>query len=151
VLCRAKNAANAVLQALNNDVNRMFEHVIDALSAAARLACHGDPGGSVPREVEETLQKFSHAVAHAYSTLTQEGHVPVDAQAKLSALHDTQREALRRFEGPVAHFVKVSGFRREIAPKARTTQVADRTEERMVGRDGIEPPTPGFSVLCSTN
>jgi len=20
-----------------------------------------------------------------------------------------------------------------------------------VGRDGIEPPTPGFSVLCSTN
>jgi len=21
----------------------------------------------------------------------------------------------------------------------------------MVGRDGIEPPTPGFSVLCSTN
>jgi hypothetical protein len=23
--------------------------------------------------------------------------------------------------------------------------------EEMVGRDGIEPPTPGFSVLCSTN
>jgi hypothetical protein len=23
--------------------------------------------------------------------------------------------------------------------------------KRMVGRDGIEPPTPGFSVLCSTN
>jgi hypothetical protein len=23
--------------------------------------------------------------------------------------------------------------------------------ERVVGRDGIEPPTPGFSVLCSTN
>jgi hypothetical protein len=23
--------------------------------------------------------------------------------------------------------------------------------EKMVGRDGIEPPTPGFSVLCSTN
>jgi len=21
----------------------------------------------------------------------------------------------------------------------------------MVGREGIEPPTPGFSVLCSTN
>jgi hypothetical protein len=24
-------------------------------------------------------------------------------------------------------------------------------KEKMVGRDGIEPPTPGFSVLCSTN
>ena len=23
--------------------------------------------------------------------------------------------------------------------------------KEMVGRDGIEPPTPGFSVLCSTN
>jgi len=23
--------------------------------------------------------------------------------------------------------------------------------EKLVGRDGIEPPTPGFSVLCSTN
>ena len=23
--------------------------------------------------------------------------------------------------------------------------------KKMVGRDGIEPPTPGFSVLCSTN
>src|SRR5258705_5345848 len=22
---------------------------------------------------------------------------------------------------------------------------------KLVGRDGIEPPTPGFSVLCSTN
>jgi len=24
-------------------------------------------------------------------------------------------------------------------------------EKEMVGWDGIEPPTPGFSVLCSTN
>jgi len=23
--------------------------------------------------------------------------------------------------------------------------------DKMVGRGGIEPPTPGFSVLCSTN
>ncbi len=23
--------------------------------------------------------------------------------------------------------------------------------KELVGRDGIEPPTPGFSVLCSTN
>ena len=36
---------------------------------------------------------------------------------------------------------------------AQTTaaQVLDRTKKKMVGRDGIEPPTPGFSVLCSTN
>ncbi len=35
--------------------------------------------------------------------------------------------------------------------QAPASEVFDRTEEKMVGRDGIEPPTPGFSVLCSTN
>jgi hypothetical protein len=28
---------------------------------------------------------------------------------------------------------------------------AANAAKKMVGRDGIEPPTPGFSVLCSTN
>ena len=30
-------------------------------------------------------------------------------------------------------------------------EVTERMMREMVGRDGIEPPTPGFSVLCSTN
>jgi hypothetical protein len=29
--------------------------------------------------------------------------------------------------------------------------VSWRGARKLVGRDGIEPPTPGFSVLCSTN
>ena len=29
--------------------------------------------------------------------------------------------------------------------------VSDKDVKNLVGRDGIEPPTPGFSVLCSTN
>ena len=32
----------------------------------------------------------------------------------------------------------------------KSTAVADR-KEMMVARDGIEPPTQGFSVPCSTN
>ena len=30
-------------------------------------------------------------------------------------------------------------------------QLTEKMMEKMVGRGGIEPPTPGFSVLCSTN
>jgi hypothetical protein len=44
-----------------------------------------------------------------------------------------------------------SETRSEIALKTRYSQVPSRTEKKMVGWDGIEPPTPGFSVLCSTN
>ena len=29
--------------------------------------------------------------------------------------------------------------------------VSWKDAKKLVGRDGIEPPTPGFSVLCSTN
>src|SRR5437667_163608 len=32
-----------------------------------------------------------------------------------------------------------------------TNSVTGNLLKRVVGRDGIEPPTPGFSVLCSTN
>ena len=35
--------------------------------------------------------------------------------------------------------------------QAAVSQVPAGTVAFMVGRDGIEPPTPGFSVLCSTN
>ena len=31
------------------------------------------------------------------------------------------------------------------------TPVSGKDLKNLVGRDGIEPPTPGFSVLCSTN
>jgi hypothetical protein len=40
-----------------------------------------------------------------------------------------------------------SAGRRELTLKCRCPEVLYRTQKIMVGRDGIEPPTPGFSVL----
>ncbi len=39
-----------------------------------------------------------------------------------------------------------SEARSEIALNNRYSEVPNRTEKIMVGWDGIEPPTPGFSV-----
>jgi hypothetical protein len=44
-----------------------------------------------------------------------------------------------------------SEARTEIDLNSYYPEVPCRTEKKMVGWDGIEPPTPGFSVLCSTN
>ena len=79
-----------------------------------------------------------------------------EAAAKLSALHTAQREALRKvyFEGPLASFDQVvakSAGSGDPALKLRGPQLVGKLRREMVGRDGIEPPTPGFSVLCSTN
>ena len=38
-----------------------------------------------------------------------------------------------------------------IPSKKHRAEVLNRAGKELVGRDGIEPPTPGFSVLCSTN
>jgi len=120
-----------------------------------RTAVRNLERAGVPRSVAMKLVGHKTEAIYRRYAIADEGMLR-EAAAKLSALHDTQREALRRvyFEGPIAHFVKVSSksaASEEIALKARTPQVADRTEEKLVGRDGIEPPTPGFSVLCSTN
>ncbi|MFH0343320.1 MAG: pentapeptide repeat-containing protein [Chromatiales bacterium] len=66
------HATDAVLEALANNVDRMFEHIVDALEAAARLECDGDPGGAVRPAVEEARQGFSQSVTNLYSTLAQE-------------------------------------------------------------------------------
>ena len=46
-----------------------------------------------------------------------------------------------------------SGQSSAVASGTALTLLSKPTEalQKMVGRDGIEPPTPGFSVLCSTN
>ena len=38
-----------------------------------------------------------------------------------------------------------------IARLYRRTVRGHQRRERMVAKDGIEPPTQGFSILCSTN
>ena len=75
-----------------------------------------------------------------------------EAAAKLSALHAAQRQTLKNvyFEGPLASLVKVtskSAASGETTPKLRGPQLIGKLRKEMVGRDGIEPPTPGFSVL----
>jgi hypothetical protein len=60
-----------------------------------------------------------------------------DAGAKLSAWLAGQ--TLARSVTPEAPF--------RLQPLRGVSEVLGK----MVGRDGIEPPTPGFSVLCSTN
>lgn len=71
--------------------------------------------------------------------------------AKLTALHDAEREALPKvyFEGPRLSFDKVlpkSAVAGDVSLKLGAPQVIGLSRNGMVGRDGIEPPTPGFSV-----
>jgi hypothetical protein len=74
-----------------------------------------------------------------------------EAAAKLAALHDAQREALRKvyFEGPLKSLDKVQTRSEAVGGsslKLRAPQLVGKLRKEMVGRDGIEPPTPGFSV-----
>jgi hypothetical protein len=75
-----------------------------------------------------------------------------EAAAKLEALLQAQRGALRAVvplrTGKVT--AKSAGFDMPIEGVS-VAQLTERMISEMVGREGIEPPTPGFSVLCSTN
>jgi len=57
------------------------------------------------------------------------------------------REASAKLSAFAGHSSGHSDERRTPVVPVRAAEVV----ENMVGRDGIEPPTPGFSVLCSTN
>ena len=47
--------------------------------------------------------------------------------------------------------VRVGRARQRRSERTARAKSLPAGEKRMVGWDGIEPPTPGFSVLCSTN
>ena len=75
-----------------------------------------------------------------------------EGAAKLEALLQAQRGAFRVVV-PL-RTGKVSAKSAGGDMPLEGVSVAELTEKmmsEMVGRDGIEPPTPGFSVLCSTN
>jgi hypothetical protein len=60
-------------------------------------------------------------------------------------------EALRKvyFAGPLASYDKELTKSEALAdgrPKLRAPQLIGKLRKEMVGRDGIEPPTPGFSA-----
>ena len=66
--------------------------------------------------------------------------------------------AFHRGRSPAATVVTLRKTRQPKTTRPVTRPVDQSASEaalqvlrKMVGRDGIEPPTPGFSVLCSTN
>jgi hypothetical protein len=75
-----------------------------------------------------------------------------EGAAKLEALLQAQRGATRVVvplrTGRVS--AKSAGLDMPLAGVS-VAGLPERITREMVGRDGIEPPTPGFSVLCSTN
>ena len=72
--------------------------------------------------------------------------------AKLEALFAAQRGAFRvvvplRNDKVSTKSAGVETVREGLS----VAEITERIRSQVVGRDGIEPPTPGFSVLCSTN
>ena len=79
-----------------------------------------------------------------------------EGAAKLQSLHDAQAPAApviplikaTRMKRVSSSTVRVSRARRERRNRAARAKALKASEKTMVGWDGIEPPTPGFSVLC---
>jgi len=82
-----------------------------------------------------------------------------EGATKLQTLHDAQSTAAkvipltdaasaRRFRSSTGRVTSPTRGKIESGTRSKLSKYE---EEKMVGRDGIEPPTPGFSVLCSTN
>jgi Phage integrase family len=81
--------------------------------------------------------------------------IPKEAAAKLQTLHDAQAPATpviplakaartRRLSSSTVRVSRGQRARRDRATCAKALKAGEKT---MVGWDGIEPPTPGFSVL----
>ena len=105
----------------------------------------------VPRSA--AMKLVGHKTEAIYRYAIADESMLREAAAKLAALHDAQREALRKvyFAGPLASYDKelTKSARAEGGrPTLRAPQLIGKLRKEMVGRDGIEPPTPGFSVLA---
>jgi hypothetical protein len=71
-----------------------------------------------------------------------------EGAAKLEALLAAQRGALRVVVPLRTDKVSTkSGGVETLREGLSVAEITERIESEMVGRDGIEPPTPGFSVL----
>jgi hypothetical protein len=96
-------------------------------------------------DLEEAARRLAAAVA-ADSTVAPHGSLTVATAAVDDLRRRTEMAAVR--VGTRGRPARLSGGRRSAA---RSANRVSEVTEKMVGRDGIEPPTPGFSVLCSTN
>jgi len=115
-------------------------------TAVRNLERAGVPRSAAMKMVGHKTEAIYRRYAIADETLLREG------AAKLEALLQAQRGAFRVVV-PL-RTGKVSAKSAGGDMPLEGVSVAELTEKmmsEMVGRDGIEPPTPGFSVLCSTN
>src|SRR5215468_11930044 len=123
-------------------------------TAVRNLERAGVPRSTAMKMVGHRTESIYRRYAIVDETMLREGAV------KLQALHDTQ-------QGPASNVVSLVDVTRSRRLGSSTGRVTGSGRGRiargakgksrksenkfMVGRDGIEPPTPGFSVLCSTN
>jgi len=120
-------------------------------TAVRNLERAGVPRSTAMKMVGHRTESIYRRYAIVDEAMLKEG------AAKLQILHDTQQD-------PASNVVRLADAKRlgsssgrvgrtkreKIGPGTRGKS-SKSGERNMVGRDGIEPPTPGFSVLCSTN
>ena len=112
------------------------------LTAVRNLERAGVPRSAAMKMVGHKTEAMYRRYAIADESMLREG------AAKLEALLEAQRGAFR--VGVPLRNDKVStksGGLEPLREGLSVAEIAERIRSEMVGRDGIEPPTPGFSVL----
>ena len=115
-------------------------------TAVRNLERAGVPRSAAMKMVGHKTEAIYRRYAIADESMLREG------AAKLEALLQAQR-GVTRVVVPLRTGKVTAKFPGGDMPlEGRSVaQVCEEIEARMVGWDGIEPPTPGFSVLCSPN
>jgi len=112
-------------------------------TAVRNLERAGVPRSAAMKMVGHKTEAMYRRYAIADESMLREG------AAKLEALLEAQRGALRVVAplrtGKVT--AKSAGGGRPLEGVS-VAELTERIISEVVGRDGIEPPTPGFSVLC---
>jgi integrase len=122
-------------------------------TAVRNLERAGVPRSTAMKMVGHKTESIYRRYAIVDEAMLKEG------AAKLQTLHETQAPAApvvplttaaepKRVSPSTVRVRRAQRARRVRAVRAKSLQAGVK---RMVGWDGIEPPTPGFSVLCSTN
>ena len=124
-------------------------------TAVRNLERAGVPRSTAMKMVGHRTESIYRRYAIVDEAMLKEGAV------KLQTLHDTQHGTASSNVIPLVDATKSGRLRSSTGRVTRTTRgkiergvrgkASNSEGKNMVGRDGIEPPTPGFSVLCSTN
>jgi len=122
-------------------------------TAVRNLERAGVPRSTAMKMVGHKTESIYRRYAIVDEAMLKEG------AAKLQTLHEAQTPAApvipltkaTHTKRVSSSTVRVSRARRGRADRAARAKSLPADEKIMVGWDGIEPPTPGFSVLCSTN